>query len=527
MRYDFFIATLYFSMASFLIFAAVYIFTRRELLIGIRIVGLLAVANVFYLIGHAAVILSDQEIYILIYYHIYAWGLIFIPVFWNLVSSQQKNKSVKIKKRGLAILFIIPAIALISELIFPWNVVSEDLGFIQSLFFRGYEIILEGNISSGFVGIIFSKGIVFYILISFNVIMYFLSARNYYISYQKKQMSSKTNAYLMVLTSLLFALLSGFGFWGSKTVLIDFSPILTSIAVLIAFYALFKFELFDLTPLAYRQVYEEATSPVFILDKDRFVLSMNDSARNLYQFKFNIRDPFSIEAVYDNNTPFVKNLFHDKNKEIVFTKGGKKTYYSVVVEELYRSAKLKGYLLTYQDITAHKMEMMKMEYMATYDDLTKIYNRRIFYVRATEDFDEAVINKTPISFIIFDLDDFKDINDIYGHLAGDYILAEMATTISKELDGNILFARYGGEEFVMSIKGASPEEAYEVANRIRKLLEKHSFVYEKHKIKVTASFGVSGTSKQITKSFEQFLKEADEALYVSKNNGKNQVSIKE
>jgi len=527
MRYDFFIATLYFSLSSFLIFAAVYIFTRRELLIGIKIVGLLAVANIFYLFGHAAVILSDQEMYILIYAHLSVCGIIFIPVLWNLVSSQQKNKTVKITKRGLAILFALPLILFLSELIYPWVPITGSLGFLQTLFYQGHEIVLDPNISEGFVGIAFSKGILYYAMISFSILMFVLSARNYFISYKKKQMSSKTNACLMVFTSLFFAFISALSLMSNLTTVINIAPLFSSIGVLIAFYALFKFELFDLTPLAYRQVYEEASFPVFILDKDRFVLSMNDAARNLYNFKFNIRDPFSIDAVYDNNKQFVNDLFEHRNLEMVFTKGGKKAYYSIIVEELYRNSKLKGFLMTYQDITNHKMEMKKMEHMATYDDLTKIYNRRIFYVRATEDFDESVINKTPISFVMFDLDNFKDVNDIYGHLAGDYVLSEMAETVSKELDENILFARYGGEEFVLSLKGATPEEAYEVANKIRKLIEKHPFVYEKHKIMVTASFGVSGTGKQISKSFEQFLKDADEALYVSKNNGKNQVSLKE
>lgn len=527
MRYDFMVAVLLYCIASFLILVAVFVFTKKEILLGIKIVGLLAVANVLFLVGNASIIMSDRETPILINAHLELFGASFLSFFWFIISSQQKTKSVKISIKKLSTLLAIPILCCFSLLLYPWFAQIGQPDSIHLLFYQGHELVENVSFGEGFVGISFKKGIFFYVLVSFNLLMYLLAGYNYFITYKNSLMSDRRNSLVLIVTTLVLFLISISKFIFSNTAYITFEPFVSSAAVLIVFYALYKYELFDLSPLAYRQVYEEASFPVFILDKNKYVLSMNEEAKELYSHQFDAIERLTLDDIFEKDHICAKCLFEFEGYEIAVSKDRDKIYFSAKLEELFRYSRLKGYLLTYRDITSHKMEMKKMEYMATYDDLTQIYNRRVFYVKATEDFDESVINKSPVSYIMFDLDDFKDVNDIYGHQAGDYVLAEMAKLVSKELDERIIFARYGGEEFIMSVKNTGPEETYEIANKIRKTLEKHSYVYTSHRIKVTASFGVAGTNKQITKSFEHFLKDADDALYQSKKNGKNQVSIKE
>jgi diguanylate cyclase (GGDEF)-like protein len=184
---------------------------------------------------------------------------------------------------------------------------------------------------------------------------------------------------------------------------------------------------------------------------------------------------------------------------------------------------VKGYLLSYRDVTVHKQEVRKLESMASLDDLTQLLNRRAFFKEATSAFDSAVVEKRPLSVVMFDLDDFKDINDIYGHQAGDFVLEQMAAMFEKIMDPTCVFARYGGEEFIIFRKDKGPTDSIILAEKLRSKLEAAEFLYQKRKIKCTASFGIAGTEGSIVRSLEQYIKDADLALYDAKHAGKNRV----
>ncbi|MDD3123259.1 MAG: diguanylate cyclase [Candidatus Izemoplasmatales bacterium] len=526
MRFDFMLVALLFSVASFLIFAAVFVFTRKEILFGIKFIGLLAVDNVIYLLGQAGVIMSDQESSILLFSHIQFMGYVFIPTVWFLISSQQKRKKAKFSNKALLAFSVVPFLAIIVNFLYPWTH-TTDLSWFQTLYYTSHELVYNSTFGEGFVGIVYQKGVFFYFLMSYNVIITIFSLRNYFQSKREGSITYRNSATFLIIATLCILYVLGYSLFLKTTALIEIAPLSMSLLVFIAFYGLYKYELFDLTPLAYRQVYQDASFPVFILDKDKYILSMNSEARHLYHHQFDYKERITLDMFDEYDPCFSLDLLENHEHESVFIINGKETYYLVKLEELYKFKRFMGYLVTYRDITTHKNEMKKMEIMATYDDLTQIYNRRAFFIKAADAFDDSVIHKKSVSFIMFDIDGFKEVNDIYGHQAGDFVLAEMAKTIKKEINRNTVFARYGGEEFIIFIKNLPPIDAYDFANHLRKTLENQVFVYTNHKIQISASFGVSGTDKQISKSFEHFLKDADDALYESKNNGKNQVSIKE
>jgi two-component system cell cycle response regulator len=193
---------------------------------------------------------------------------------------------------------------------------------------------------------------------------------------------------------------------------------------------------------------------------------------------------------------------------------------------LYRSEnRIMGYLLTYYNITEHKNELKRMEQMAAYDELTKIVNRRYFFKSAIAAFDEANANNEPISVIMFDLDNFKEVNDVFGHQAGDYVLETMVKIFKPKILPSDIFGRYGGEEFILFRKNIDAEASFRLANELCRLLASTPFIYEKRRIKTSASFGVVGSQSSIDKSLEAYIRLADNALYVSKSRGKNQVTL--
>ena len=156
------------------------------------------------------------------------------------------------------------------------------------------------------------------------------------------------------------------------------------------------------------------------------------------------------------------------------------------------------------------------------DPLLNIYNRKYFF-----DFVENVISKKQndnFSIVMMDLDNFKKVNDIYGHQFGDEVLIQTTKIISKYLNKNDVVARYGGEEIIIYIENNTNKlEVYNKINHIREIISKNSVIHRGLSKQITASFGISYYPQNGT-TIQNVISVADDMLYLSKNSGKNKVS---
>lgn len=167
----------------------------------------------------------------------------------------------------------------------------------------------------------------------------------------------------------------------------------------------------------------------------------------------------------------------------------------------------------------------KLNLEANTDRHTGCYNKTYFNNKIDIEVKKSKVTGTPLSLVVFDLDHFKKLNDNYGHDAGDYVLKEIAELIRNNgVRDDDVFARYGGEEFVILLPKTNLKQSYEIAERLRKLVEGHDFIYEGNKLPVTASIGVSDYRKGVSTGTDLF-KRADEAVYKSKEGGRNQVNF--
>ncbi|MCF6267168.1 MAG: diguanylate cyclase [Desulfuromusa sp.] len=163
------------------------------------------------------------------------------------------------------------------------------------------------------------------------------------------------------------------------------------------------------------------------------------------------------------------------------------------------------------------------EEMAIRDGLTNLYNHRYFYDRLEGEFSRASRYATPLSLIFFDIDDFKRINDIYGHTRGDQVLkkiGQLMKSIARESD---IPARYGGEEFAVLLPNTGEEGAFDLANRIRCIIRDHEFVNLPGE-QITISSGVSTFVNNNYQSLNELVHRADEGMYKAKNQGKDKIS---
>ena len=182
---------------------------------------------------------------------------------------------------------------------------------------------------------------------------------------------------------------------------------------------------------------------------------------------------------------------------------------------------VKGLGLALNNALAHD----SLKKMAVRDPLTGVYNRRFGFDRLQEEFSKAVRCGSPLGVLIFDLDNFKKINDTYGHSIGDSVLKSISEIAQSVLRENDILFRYGGEEFVIVLPGAPEGELRIIGERLRNIIEQ-SHLSEIHAtLRTTVSIGGSAFHHDHTESEHMLIRLADEALYRAKTLGRNRVEI--
>lgn len=173
-----------------------------------------------------------------------------------------------------------------------------------------------------------------------------------------------------------------------------------------------------------------------------------------------------------------------------------------------------GYISIRRDITNQK----NIEELSITDYLTQVYNRKYFNENLKKAISLYQRYHTPFTLLMFDVDNFKKINDSYGHLVGDECLIQLCALIKTHLRDNDLLARWGGEEFMVLLPHINKDEAINIAQKLRSLVDEHTF---EDVSKMTVSFGVASFLEN--DSFDTILERTDRALYQAKDKGRNKV----
>ncbi|PID78054.1 MAG: diguanylate cyclase response regulator [Deltaproteobacteria bacterium] len=233
-------------------------------------------------------------------------------------------------------------------------------------------------------------------------------------------------------------------------------------------------------------------------------------------------------------TEHIKNSF---NAEIIIMTGYSENYsYEEAIKKgasdiVFKPIRLKELLLRVtrilnaRKITIERNTMLKkLHKLAITDGLTKLFNSRKFYEQLDKEVNRFNRYKHSLSLIMLDIDLFKNFNDKYGHLEGDKVLLKMGEVIQSSLRTMDSGYRYGGEEFTIILPETTSKEAEKVAIRIKEKLKKSSFLQENGENPfVTASFGI--TCYRDGEDIHSFVNRVDKALYESKKNGRDQITI--
>ena len=185
-----------------------------------------------------------------------------------------------------------------------------------------------------------------------------------------------------------------------------------------------------------------------------------------------------------------------------------------------RPTQLVGYLWLFEDVTRERQTANQILYLAERDALTGLYNRHRFQEELTRMLSSGERHRRRVALLFFDIDEFKHVNDTFGHRAGDALLIRVAGEVSAQVRRNEVFARLGGDEFAILAPDISDEEAQAFAERIVRAIARIPFSFEGNSLRLTCSLGVAIYPDHATTA-EDLVAHADAAMYQAKEAGKN------
>lgn len=311
-----------------------------------------------------------------------------------------------------------------------------------------------------------------------------------------------------------------------------------------------------IAPVTPQAVLEEVNKSLYQLSLVRQVSLQQELIQTMFDFQNDLLFIVEDDEIVDCNTNFLtffgyENLFAYREQHLVFAEHfiRENGYYSTTHDITWlddtlssgRRIKMSNYegavstfllratplpedlsrfIVKCTEITELDEIYQEQERLAMIDSLTEIYNRLKFQQILEVEWEKVIRNDEKIAIILFDIDNFKTVNDTYGHDFGDLALIQLAELMKSKVEQQHVFARWGGEEFIILVTNTVEKEAFQVAESLRFFIETKQFTGIS---KLTASFGVALYEQGTTR--EELMQRADIALYEAKKNGKNQVCV--
>lgn len=333
---------------------------------------------------------------------------------------------------------------------------------------------------------------------------------------------------ILLLAGLLTPVTASFLLPFLKITITGFTAFTYLPAILVAYFTAFGDPRVTLYPLSKNRILENMKDGIVLTDRYDTIIGVNEAATSMLSNITGVTlDTWLGKSIH---------LFMEHHQDI-------STHYSQRTEGLFEidcpgmddicygvslittehaKTGASGMLLVLSDHSEKKRYERELLYQATVDDLTGLYNRRHF-MRLMQD--HTTQDGAGMALLLFDIDDFKLINDTYGHLAGDQALVDFSQKILKVYQDNGIAGRVGGEEFAVFFFARDERAALKEAENFRSTMGNYNITLaEGHSIQLTVSIGIAFTERSDL-TFEDLYRQADEALYLSKSTGKNRVTL--
>ncbi len=436
-------------------------------------------------------------------------GVTFVPVLWFVFARAFVRGSKPMGYLQFALLVLVP----LATVILLWT--NEGHGLIA----RSFRLRADTSLTV----LVADKGpwywvstVYLYILMLYGTIT---------VLAQASRASGKFRGQLGVLTAAAILPWLGHGLLlaGASPQGLDLCPFLLAVSGGLFAWGVFNFSLFDLVPVARDIVVESMSDGVLVLDRKGRLVDINRAARSVM--------PLLAQAQVGDDIP---GLLHQAGVELpqgpgrldfCLSQEGDSRSYRATSLEIHGEVEARGRVVVLSDMTREKEILARLELLVSTDELTKVDNRRRFFEHARRELELAQRRASPLSFAMLDLDNFKIVNDSHGHAAGDAALVAVCGACREILRSTDILCRFGGEEFMIILPEAGPAAAFEIIERARRRIAETLILEGREAFTITASFGVTGSEGPPLASLEDYLRQADEAMYRAKSAGRNRTEV--
>jgi diguanylate cyclase (GGDEF)-like protein/PAS domain S-box-containing protein len=440
-----------------------------------------------------------------------------VPVFWFAFALSYSGRQKWLSFPGLVFFFILPVVT---------NILVWTNGF-HTLIWQSYEFVPVGPYLAMRVA---SYGVFFWVFGCYFYLLLLLGSALIVIKYFRAFRLFRQQSFWLIfgtLTPLVFNIIYVFKLIPDFQK--DYSAPAFALASLAFAVGIFRYRLFQVKQLPRETVVDYMCDGMIVLDEADRILDVNLAARNILGDVLGgaIGMPLvDYLPVWNELSRQRKSNELQVNDVTILTNGTLRHYELKVNEFSNPEHDVSGQLVILHDITERVHLLNQVQQLATVDPVVGLYNRRHFMVLAQKEYENAHRYKKVLSVILLDIDHFKQVNDTYGHSIGDQALLLIARHCQESLRVVDLPARYGGDEFIFLLPETGVEAASMAAERIRNGIQRIPvFTNNNGAIFITASLGVAGISPDEELPLEKLFERADDALYNSKQSGRNRVTI--
>ncbi|WP_309119546.1 histidine kinase N-terminal 7TM domain-containing protein [Paenibacillus sp.] len=506
--------TLVATSGVFTLFLCLYAYVKRKEIPGARTFIWYTASMTIYIFAVAFEWTSDTVDEIMRWTVVEYLGIAFAPPLGLLLVLQYIGKSVP--RKVAALMFVVPAVTFLSVATNDWHHL-----FYKSIFLRENAPSPLADVAIGEMYIVHGAYTFGCMLASVVLLVrqWFRTNRAF-----RLQLATLTIGQFLPMVGA-FLYLMGVTPYGMDPV-----PMVLCLTSGMYIWAMVSSRVLTIVPIAKERLFESLREGVIVLDATERIVDFNASVARMMpgltasSIGTFLRDEWPRLTGSPLPVGGTGGGIGDGMQEVmVWTVKGEDVSYQVrssLVRD--RTGETIGRLLMLIDVTEQKRLQDKLTQMAYFDGLTKLLNRARFVQRSRELLSSAQRFGLPVSFVLFDIDSFKRINDTYGHDVGDQAIVHVVSIAKRLLPPDALFARYGGEEFAIALPSATGREALELAERVRAAFEAEPLRTGGETIPVTSSFGAA-EARGNGDTLESLLRDADAALYAAKRAGRNRV----
>ncbi len=459
-------------------------------------------------------------------------GVVSVPAFFLLFALTITHREKWITFRNFLLLSIEPVLVLAIVWI-------EPRFLFQSI---------HASVGNGYAVMEIERGGLFWFNLAYSYLLILLGLALLAASYRQANTFFKMQYLMIMLGSVVPFLFSAFTHLRSgASAEPDYTPMTFGIAGSIYAYAIFRHKLMDLVPFARSHLIEKMSDGLIVIDTQGRIVDINPAMENFLNANpasFLGKHVSGILSIWNEHLDYLMNGSETRTEMRLPHKPSR--YLELRVTPLYDDDQtLSGRIIVFRDITdrkevekdlRHAMDRMQTQLIeigllqsqlreqAIRDALTNLFNRRYLEETLERELARAAREVYPLCLVMMDIDHFKDVNDTYGHEAGDFVLKTLAEAVTRQSRQGDFVCRYGGEEFVLVMPNINLEFAKERVGALHRSISSLYIPFGRFNLNVTVSMGVSAFPLHGERK-EDLLRAADRALYAAKHAGRNRVMV--